>query len=113
MQPGRVKSSVDVPLPALLEIHPVQPTAEPLCLTSWRVNSNVLRVVAKPRLFCLPSTLGLDRAFSALASSVPQLLGLLEPEWEAGSSLALISLTFGWMREVQQSSARWNRRGGM
>lgn len=104
---------MDVPLPALLEIHPILPTAEPLCLTSRRLNCNVLQVIAKPLLYCLPSMLELARAFSAPASSVPQLLGLPEPEGEARSSSAHTSLAFGWIRKVQQSSARGDRRGGM
>lgn len=102
-----------LPFPVPLEIQPIQPTAEPWCLTSRRLNSNLLQAVAKLPLFCLLSMLELGRAFSAPASSVPQFLGLLEPEQETRSSLALTSLAFAGVRKVQQSSARGNRRGGM
>lgn len=88
---------MDVLLPAPLEIHPVQQTDEPFCLTSQRLKSKVLQVVAKLPVFCLPSMLELDRAFSPQTTSVPELIGLPEPEQEGGS-LALTSFTFSWIR---------------
>jgi len=99
LQPGRGKSTAGVPLPAPLEIHPVQPTPEPLCLTSPGLNGSVLQVVAKPRLYCLPSTLGLGRAFSAPASSVPQLLGLLELERASKELFGSYLSHFWWNQE--------------
>lgn len=82
-----------------------------LSLAFQRLNRSLLQVEAEPELLCLLSTLELGRALSGLASFVPQLLGLLDPDRKQ-KVLWLFLLTFGWIRKVQQSNARGNRREG-